>query len=475
MVIKGFIGPSGVAQSPILDQERTVNLYVEVSESQGATAPYVLYPIPGVIPYTAAGSGKGRAHAFTSGREFAVIGDQFVEIGQFGSVTALGTVGDDGLPASISSNGDGGNQLLITSNSNAFYVNLATNAVTAIAALAGIATMGASMDGFGIVLDASTSTVYLSDLNDFSVWDPTQFFQRSQAPDPWVSMAVSNKYLYLFGTETSEPWYNAGTAPIPFQPTAVLMNYGISAPWSRVVSGANVAWIGATSSGQNMVLKTSGLTPDVISTYSTELAFDNMAQISDAIGDAYYDRGHNFFVFTFPFANQTWVWDETTPTWCERGSWDAELGNYNLWRPIFHAFAFGEHRLLDVDGPAVFKMSPDYYTDVDGESGIRWLRRAPALVRENQREWFGTFELLTETGLGTVIEADGTYRAPQVALSISNDGGKTFGSEQFRSMGSLGEYNQRVRWTRCGSGRKRVFQLTGSDPVPYRLLAAYLN
>lgn len=475
MKIPGFVGPSNVNQSPIVDQERTVNLYIEASTSQASSTDYVMYPIPGVRVLSTAASGKGRAHIAIGGREFAVIGTSFIEIDQFGAQTVRGAVADDGLQATISSNGDGGLQLFITAGGNGYSYNLSTNVLAAIAALAGIATMGASMDGFGLCLDANTSTVYLSDLNDFTTWDPTQFIQRSQAPDPWVSMGVSNKYLYLLGSQTSEPWYNAGTSPIPFQPTSVLMNYGCAAPFSRVASGANFAWIGATDSGENMVLMTSGLQPKVISTYATELAFDNMAQIEDAIGDAYYDRGHNVFSWTFPFANQTWSWDETTPTWCEKGSWDTGTGQYNLWRPLYHVFAFGQHRLLDVDGPTVFQMSPDFYTDVDGVSGIRWLRRSPAMVDQNKRLYFKTFELFIETGLGTVREADGTYRAPQVALAISNDGGKTFGSPQFRSFGALGEYEKRVRWTRQGSGRKRVYELTGSDPVPARILGAFLN
>lgn len=115
-------------------------------------------------------------------------------------------------------------------------------------------------------------------------------------------------------------------------------------------------------------------------------------------------------------------------------------------------------------------MSPDYYTDIDGTSGIRWLRRAPAIVNENKWVKYNTFELDIETGLGATT---GQGSDPQVRLRISNDGGKTFVAEQWRSAGAIGEYNKRVRWTRCGSARRRVYEVSGSDPVPFRLLGAW--
>jgi hypothetical protein len=60
-------------------------------------------------------------------------------------------------------------------------------------------------------------------------------------------------------------------------------------------------------------------------------------------------------------------------------------------------------------------------------------------------------------------------------LRMSDDGGKTFGNEQWRSAGNLGEYSTRVRWTRCGSARKRVFEIVVDDMTTWRLLNAYLE
>jgi PKD repeat protein len=64
---------------------------------------------------------------------------------------------------------------------------------------------------------------------------------------------------------------------------------------------------------------------------------------------------------------------------------------------------------------------------------------------------------------------------PQVMLRISNDGGKTWISEQWRGAGKLGEYFRRIRWNRLGQARRRVFEASVSDAIPWRCVGAYLK
>ena len=64
---------------------------------------------------------------------------------------------------------------------------------------------------------------------------------------------------------------------------------------------------------------------------------------------------------------------------------------------------------------------------------------------------------------------------PQVMLRISNDGGKTWVSEQWRSAGKSGEWNKRVRWNRMGQSRRRVFEVSVTEPNPWRITGAFLE
>lgn len=64
---------------------------------------------------------------------------------------------------------------------------------------------------------------------------------------------------------------------------------------------------------------------------------------------------------------------------------------------------------------------------------------------------------------------------PQVMLRISNDGGKTWISEQWRGAGKLGEYFRRIRWNRLGQARRRVYEVSVTDAIPWRVVGAYLK
>jgi hypothetical protein len=132
--------------------------------------------------------------------------------------------------------------------------------------------------------------------------------------------------------------------------------------------------------------------------------------------------------------------------------------------------------MLDRETGAIYKLSSTVYTDVQDSAGvarpIRWLRRAPALVWQNQRLFYPALEVDFEVGLG--LSGSGQGSDPQVMMRFSNDNGKTWSSEQWRSAGKLGEYAVRVRWNRCGSARRRVFELAATDPIAWRMISAYL-
>lgn len=469
-----FVGPSYVSQNPIADQEELWNFYPERMESQGATASMVLQPVPGTVLLDTAPNGPGRGHIFdtSSGREFAVFATSFCEISSGGTITVLGTVGIDGNPATLSSNGDGGGQIFITSGGNGYNFDLATNTLTAITALAGKATVGAQLDGYFLCLDVPNSTLWVSDLLDGTTWDPTQFTQRSIEPDPWVAMVVAYRYIYLLGARTSEIWYDAGSFPFPFAPyPSGLLQYGCAATFSATVLNGNVYWLGSGPNGDGHVLKTSGFAVQTVSTKPVQYWVGTYSVIDNAIGDAYEDDGHGFYNLTFPTANVTWSFDDDEELWHKRGYWSSFSGSYSAWRPIFHALAFGQHRMLDLNNGGLYKLTDDSSTDVDG-SVIRRVRRAPALVFENRRLQYASFELLMEVGNAT---ASGQGSDPQVSLRMSNDGGMTWGSEVYRSAGKRGEYLTRVRWTRLGQARKRAFEVIVTDPIPWRIVGAVLE
>jgi hypothetical protein len=470
----GWAGGSYEAQAFSACFTRTVNLYVEFIEDPGGTAKRCLLPTPGVEVIATRSTGSGRAHMAQGGREFAVIGTGFVEISEDGTITEHGVVALDSSPATISSNGDAGGELFITAGSNGYLFTLATNTFATIAALAGIATMGDYLEGYFLALNAATGRLYASELNDGATWNTgSSFAERSLASDPWVSMKVAGRNLWLMGSYTSEAWYNRGSSPFAFEPhPSGLIQHGCAAAFSPAVIDGALAWLAASRIGTAYVVKTAGFSPEVISTQPLQntLSEYSTTAISGAIGDAYNDRGHTFYLLSFP-SEITHAYDNSTNLWCERGTWVSEDNEYTAWRPRYHVMAFGEHRWLDADTGDIYRSDADLTTDVD-DRPIRRMRRPPAIVDENKRVAYHDLEVLMDVGLGAQT---GQGSNPQVMFRISRDGGRTWGAEVWRGAGGTGEYSKRVRLNRLGSARQLVVEMAVSDPIAWRFTTAYVT
>jgi hypothetical protein len=65
-------------------------------------------------------------------------------------------------------------------------------------------------------------------------------------------------------------------------------------------------------------------------------------------------------------------------------------------------------------------------------------------------------------------------RGPLVTLKWSNDGARTWSNGYDRDCGQAGAFRARVIWRRLGQARDRVYEISITDPVPWRIVDAYL-
>lgn len=443
-------------------------------ESQGAAARNVLYPTPGVLMFAMAAVGSRVRQLYSiiadnTERCFAVVSNTLFDVLFDGTLTVRGTMAEDTNIATLVTNGDGGGQLFTTSGTEGYILDLASNAFTnPVHAV----TMGSMVDGYFVALDAATSTLKISDLLDGNTWDPTQFAQRTSQPDGWRSMVVNYNEIWLLGSQTSEVWYDAGNFPFPFalRPGAI-MQQGIAAIFSAAVLEGTVIWLAHNQNGQNQVVAASGYVPTRISNHAMEYQISRYPRIDDATAWIYEDQGHPFYVLNFPTAGATWVYDKNTQQWHQRGTWIAETSTFDAWHPQCHTFAFGKHLVGDRNAPSLYQMDIAFGFDVDSRP-LRRVRRAPGLQSELDYLFFGKFQLEMETGVGLVT---GQGSDPQILLRCSDDGGQTFGNYRTVSVGEIGAFGTRVIWEQNGMARNRVFEITMSDPVPYRIVNAFLD
>lgn len=491
MRLPGFIGPSYESRSIIQAGARCMNLYLEDVEVTPGKSRASLYSIPGLPTWSLlapAVSGtntvRGLFHSEssaspTTGILFAVAAGSLFRVSNGGGpgapILLSAALVNTGLPATMTSTGYAGEELFVTSGRRGYCYNMSSGAFALV--LATGADMCDQLDGFILVLDALTGTLQVSDNLDALTFDPTQIVQRTSRPDPWVAMKVVADEVYLIGTRTGEVYFNSGGAFPLSQRLGATFEVGTPARWSVAKAGGGLAFLGQTLAGDESVYAIRGYTAERISTHGIDWLISQYKAdggITDAVGSGYSRHGHDFYVLTFPTQDKTHVYDFTTQSWHERGKWDSVLGEFGIYRPMYFVNAYDKLLAGDYDGLNLFELSDTTYTDVGGSALVR-LRQTPHTSMENKRIFFDYFELEADRGVGLQVAAAAAGYNPQIALSYSNNGGKTFADERMRSLGLRGQYDHRIRWEPCGSGRDRVWRVKCSEPVPVNLFDAYVG
>lgn len=321
-------------------------------------------------------------------------------------------------------------------------------------------------DGYFIALDPSTSSIYLSAQEDGLSWDPLDVAQRNDSPDKWVKMIVRPKEVWLFGSESTSVYYDSGDAGFPYVPNpSVSIAYGTSAPASVALLYSSPIWL----ANDLTVRYANGYTPERISTHAIEYAISQYATVSNADATTYTEQGHAYYVLTFP-GIATWVYDFVTGLWHERGAYDGlDFTGIPVWG---YTFAFNTHLVGSRTTGIIYEQLQDVATDIDGVSGLRRVRLAPHVVQSLNRIRYSRFRLHMEVGVGLTT---GQGSDPQVMLRWSNDGGQSFGAEYLGAAGALGAYGTLVDWWQLGQGRDRVYEVSVSDPIPWRLVQAFFQ
>jgi hypothetical protein len=333
------------------------------------------------------------------------------------------------------------------------------------------------VDGYIIATLQNSHTWQQSNLEDATVWSGLNISTISYFPDNIVSMICDHREIWFWGAKKAIGYYNAGTgfpAFIPIQ--GAFMESGAGATFATVQLDNSVFWLDRDERGYMVARRLNGYAGDRISTHAVELAWQAYSVASDAVGWTYQEGGHSFWVLYFPTANATWVYDVSQNLWHQRGYSVTPTGNYIADRGMSHTFNFGKHLVGDWASGNIYDLSPAYLDDAGNP--IRGNRRSPPIVEENHWMYYDQIEFVMETGIAPaspLTDGDGNQRPPQIMLRWSDDGGKTWSNTYYLSVGELGNYRKRVIKRMLGRGRKRLFDVSWTDPYPFRFNDAYVK
>jgi hypothetical protein len=310
------------------------------------------------------------------------------------------------------------------------------------------------LDGYILANDSLTNRFLWSDVNTPLTWNALNFAASSGASDTTIAVEVVNREIYLFGARSVEIWENDGSSPFARIPGGFIQS-GCSAPYSIVVDDSALYWL----DDKRHFVKYNGKNVEKLAT-----PYDRVIQGFDTVADCFVQKleidSRPFFVFQFPTANKTIVYNASAQDWCEWGKWDPERSEYDQWICGAYCYAepWGLHLIGRRDKVVISEMSQDY-TDDDGDV-IR-------LCRVTGNINFGTtktkrtneFRIVVRRGSGL------STRTPQIMIRYKEDGLKWSQLKTF-SLGDLGEYRIVLRDLRRNIFRTKQYEFTATDSVP---------
>ena len=488
---------SGTYASPLVNAaaQRCVNFYPERVEMDDKSA-VILLPTPGLAVFAqVAAMNQVRGLWTIQGRTFAVIDSKLREILSTGAINLNLEVGNDGAPVSFTASPQ---QLLIASAGKLYVFFLQTQTIGTMVYLAGsfVAVDPATfpnpvsqvgyVDGFFIALIRNSQQYWVSNLLDATSWTNNGAKIISVFPDRVLSMGIDHREIWLFGEKSTDVEYDSGNI-FPFDTVpGGYIEQGCGATYATTNLDNGLFWVGARNDlGWAVGWRTNGYSAVRITNHAVEAAWSSYPTIADARAFAFVMDGHSFWHINFPSAHRSWRYDVATQMWHEVSYYDPRTGLETMHLAQCATFNFGKILVGDRLTGTIYQMAPPaaavgggWNFITDNGNTIRRVRRSPHVATE--QEWIRHHSLQVdfETGLGPqppLLDGAGEPRGPIATLRWSDDGGHTWSNGHDRDLGQAGRFKTRAIWRRLGRSRDRVYEISCADPVPYRIVDAYLK
>lgn len=401
---------------------------------------FAVMAIPGLTEFANVGSGPIRGFRPFNDLIYVVSGDTLYSVTQDGVQSNLGFINGTG-PVRMT---DNGTQLAIAAAPNGYVVDEGVLKVPPDLPFVSDVTY---IDSYLVWSIYDSDQCIYSAIGDGMSYDLLDVFTAEGSPDGLVGLIADHRELQLYGQKTIEIFYNSGGSDNAFERQGnAFIERGCFDRDSIVKIDNSVMFMG----DDRIVYRLDGYTPVRISTHAIEYQIRGATM---ARGLTYTQEGHKFYSLTVD--DGTFVYDVATGAWHERKSWNRET-----WRVGWSDVAFGYTMMSDNQTGQLFRPSLDVY-DEDGEI-ISVTIGLPTIDVGRDRITLYAFEAYFESGVGL---STGQGSDPQVMLRYSDDGGRTFSNELWRSLGKIGEYRARAVWRSLGQFRQRDIELKIADPV----------
>lgn len=315
--------------------------------------------------------------------------------------------------------------------------------------------------GYFVFNKTNSSKIFHSELRDGLSYNALDFTEAEADPDKVIALHAHRGVLYALGTQTIQPYSIRNSNEFAFAPIlGGVISKGIRSRFAIKDFGNTFAFVGGGENEGEAVWAFQGA--DVVKLSTTPLDFllqgATPEELDDCFCFAHSLNGAEFWGVTF--GARTLVFDQTASSLSGRREWHERSSRINnedvQWRVTSIVTAYNKVFVGDsVDG-RIGQLSDDYRTEY-GTNIIRITAGQP-FANGGEALSVSSIEATFNAGTGT------STNDPQIGLTYSDDGGRTYSDMLFRGLGKLGEYDRRSIWRRLGRfGKYRVLRFHFSD------------
>lgn len=296
-------------------------------------------------------------------------------------------------------------------------------------------------------------------------------------PGTIVACRTLHRRLFLFSQFFTEVWENAGIGTnLPFRRNnSLLIEYGTPAIGSVSTGFDKLFFLSQDRDGLGSVMEVIGAQAFPVSNRALDFQlaqYSEVQKISDCRSFLIKENGLIFYRMNFTSANHTYVYNvtlsdprqENTKFWHEE-----EVLNGDRHPSQTHAYFNGQNYVGDYQSPILYIINNTIYSN-NGESIRRARITRPMTPPGYQR--IRVDRLQVDLLQGNV--SDDTFTAQQyMYLSISKDGGQTYGSKIKSPLGHVGQRSARTVWRKLGTiprGQGFVAMFEYFEQTPFVIL-----
>jgi len=389
---------------------------------------------------------------------YTVHEDQFYRVNLAGTVENKGTLNTTVGRVDMASNGA---EILVVDGSDTGYLyTIATDTFESLDECEFPKDPGAvtvDFEGGHFIVSLEESGEFrISGLYNGKDWPALDFATAEGFPDNLVRVIVEKAEVILFGNQSTEFWQNVGNVDFPYQRVrGGAFEYGLAARWSVADVSKTVMFLASNRTGQVQVVRLQNYQAVPVSSPDVDRLINDYDVVSDATGLGYTYDGHDFYQINFPSAGKSWLFDNNTGMWTQ-----LQYGTAGARHRAEISTKFGNDLVLsDYESGVIYKQDATVYAD----DGVLFAREMQSRhVHFEDEVSISQLWVDFEPGVGL---ATGQGDDPQCMLSVSRDGGHTFGPERWTPIGKRGRFRTRAIWRRLGRAYDFVFRIRVAAPV----------